>query len=193
VSSADPVEHALIALGELYLEIDRNVRRLTRIHAERLQCRRGCSACCLDGLTVTRIEAEKIRRGHGDLLSQASPHSMGACAFLDQEGACRIYEDRPTICRSQGLPLRVVFENEVEEVEERRDICPLNIEGGPALDALPEEDLWLVGPEELRVQQLDEMAFAGDGNDAVATHMNDDAEVDKNGERVALRDLFHED
>jgi Fe-S-cluster containining protein len=192
VSSADPVELALMALGDLYRKIDLGVRRLTRIHAERLQCRRGCSACCLDDLTVTRIEAEKIRRGHRDLLGHASPHSIGACAFLDQDGACRIYEERPTICRSQGLPLRVLFENEVDEVEERRDICPLNIEGGPALDALPEEDLWLVGPEELRVQQLDEMAFGSDGSEAVCDHANDDAVVDENGERVRLRDLFFE-
>lgn len=186
MSSADSVEGALRALENLYREIDLGVRRLSELHAERLQCRRGCSACCLDDLTVTRIEAEQIRRGHGDLLSRADPHPVGACAFLDREGACRIYQDRPTICRSQGLPLRVVFENELEEIEERRDICPLNIDGGPALEAMAEGDFWLVGPEELRVQQLDEMAFDGDGDG------DDRSQVDEKSRRVALRDLFRE-
>lgn len=185
MSSADSVERALVALGELHREIDRDVRHLTEIHATRLHCRRGCSACCLDGLSVTRIEAEKIRRAHGDLLSRAAPNPRGACAFLDQEGACRIYEDRPTICRSQGLPLRVLFENEAEEIEERRDICPLNAEGGPAIGALREEDCWLVGPQELRVQQLDELAFG-----AEVVEAGDADNVDDDSERIALRDLF---
>ena len=183
MSSADSLERALAVLDDLHREIDRDVRRLAEIHTERLHCRRGCSACCLDDLSVTRIEAEKIRRGHGDLLGHSAPHPIGACAFLDSEGACRIYEDRPTICRSQGLPLRVLFENEAEEIEERRDICPLNEEGGPALDALGEEDCWLVGPQELRVQRLDDQAFCGD--DDVAS-----ADLDGEDERIALRDLF---
>jgi len=182
VSSADSVDRALDELGDLHRAIDRDVRRLSEIHASRLNCRRGCSACCLDNLLVTRIEAEKIRRAHGALLADAEPHPRGACAFLDEDGACRIYEDRPTICRSQGLPLRVIFENEAEEIEERRDICPLNSEGGPALDALSEEDCWLVGPQELRVRQLDDEAFA-----VGLAGVGDAGEED---ERIGLRDLF---
>ena len=177
MSSADSVKYALSALDDLHREIDLGVRRLSEIHASRLNCRRGCSACCLDDLSVTRIEAEKIRRAHGPLLDRGEPHPVGACAFLDQDGACRIYDDRPTICRSQGLPLRVLFENEVEEIEERRDICPLNLEGGPPLGALGEEDCWLVGPHELRVLQLDERAFS-------------DGRVEEEEARIALRNLF---
>jgi len=183
VSSVDSIERALVALDDLHHAIDREVRRLTEIHAARLNCRRGCSACCLDDLSVSRIEAERIRRAHGDLLGHGDPSPAGACAFLDQEGACRIYEVRPTICRSQGLPLRVLFENEVEEIEEHRDICPLNAADGPRLDSLPEEDCWLVGPEELRVEQLDAMAFGGDDAD-------EDADREAKAGRIALRDLF---
>ena len=175
MSSADPVERALLALRALHDEIDFDVAQLTKIHLGRLSCRRGCSACCSDDLSVTRIEAENIRLRNADLIRHAAPHPIGACAFLDQEGACRIYEDRPTICRSQGLPLRVIVENEREEIEERRDICPLNLDGGPPLETLSEESCWLVGPHELRARQLEESAFGHD----------DDAD-----ERIALRDLF---
>ena len=159
-------------LVALHDEVDRETRALAAVHADRLRCRRGCHACCVDELTVTRIEAERIRERHSELLETGSPHPTGACAFLDAEGACRIYADRPLVCRSQGLPLRILFEDEAGEVEERRDICPLNLEGGPPLEALAEEQCWLVGLHELRLTALDEEAG---GSDAT---------------RVRLRDLF---
>lgn len=155
-------ERALTDLVALHEEVDREARTLAARHAARLQCRRGCHACCLDGLTVTRIEAERIRRAHPALLATGTPRPSGACAFLDAEGACRIYAERPLVCRTQGLPLRVVFENEEEELEERRDICPLNLAGGPPLEALPESDCWLVGLYELRLAAIDEAAGGSD-------------------------------
>ena len=174
MSSAESADEALAALRNLHDEVDAEANALATIHAERLQCRRGCSACCLDDLTVTRIEAERIRREHPELLRNGMPHAVGACAFLDDEGACRVYEDRPYVCRSQGLPLRVLFENEANDIEERRDICPLNLEGGPPIESLDEDDCWLIGPFELRIARLDEELLGGQG------------------ERVALRYLFSE-
>jgi Fe-S-cluster containining protein len=151
---------ALEALRELHGEIDREAARLADRHAGRLRCGRGCSACCLDDLRVSAVEAERIREGHPELLETGVPGPIGACAFLDADGACRIYADRPLVCRTQGLPLRVFREDEQDEVVEQRDICPLNLEGGPALDALDESDCWLVGPHELRLMAIDE-EFAG--------------------------------
>ncbi len=165
-------QKALEDLAALHDELDREARALAIVHADRLQCRRGCHACCVDELTVTQIEAERIRRSHPALLVEGAPHPVGACAFLDDDGACRIYAERPSVCRSQGLPLRILFENEEDEIEERRDICPLNLEGGPPLAALAEDDCWLVGPYDLRLALLDEK-FGGDDES-----------------RVRLRDLF---
>ncbi len=165
----DQAQHDLVALHE---EVDRETRALAVVHADRLQCRRGCHACCVDELTVTQIEAERIRRAHPELLATGTPNPVGACAFLDVEGACRIYAERPLVCRSQGLPLRIFFEDEEEQIEERRDICPLNLAGGPPLESLPEDACWLVGPHELRLTHLDERA--GGSDEA----------------RVRLRDLF---
>ena len=65
-----------------------------------------------------------------------------------------------------------MFEDEAEEIEERRDICPLNLEGGPPLEALPEAQCWLVGVHELRLAAIDEAAGGSDET------------------RVRLRDLF---
>ncbi len=166
--SGDEIE----AVTALHAEVDEAALALALRHADRLQCRRGCHACCVDELTVTRIEAEQIRRAHPGLLATGPPHPVGACAFLDAEGACRIYAERPLVCRTQGLPLQMFFEDEAGEIEERRDICPLNLEGGPPLEALAEEALWLVGVHELRLSSIDEAAGGSDET------------------RIRLRDLF---
>ena len=79
MSSAESAEEALAALRDLHDEVDAEANALVAVHTGRLQCRRGCSACCLDELTVTRIEAERIRRGHPDLLRNGMPHAVGAC------------------------------------------------------------------------------------------------------------------
>jgi Fe-S-cluster containining protein len=169
---AAEIDGILADLDRLHAEIDRVASRLSALHVSRLQCARGCSACCIDDLTVSAIEAERICSGHAALLERGKPHPPGACAFLDAEGACRIYANRPSVCRSQGLPLRMLFEDEQGEIEERRDICVLNLPGGPALDQLDEEQCWLIGPFESKLLELESRAF-GD-----------------RAPRVALRSLF---
>jgi Fe-S-cluster containining protein len=130
----------------------------------------------VDDLTVERVEAERIRSAHSEFLKQADPHPVGACAFLDGDGSCRVYAERPSVCRSQGLPLRFFFENDEDEIEEGRDICPLNLDGGPPLEELAEEACWLVGPVELRLGAI---------ADAFTSATQGERE-----ERVLLRTLF---
>jgi hypothetical protein len=161
-AAGSPMDAKLSELVALHAEVDGATRALALVHADRLQCRRGCHACCVDELTVTRIEALRIQRAHPELLARGLPHPAGACAFLDAEGSCRIYAERPLVCRSQGLPLQIFFEDEEGEIEERRDICPLNLDGGPPLSVLGDEALWLVGVHELRLTAIDEAAGGGD-------------------------------
>ena len=172
--SVDSTQSVLAELDVLHAEIDREAARIARRHGARLRCGRGCAACCLDNLSVSAAEAESIRRKHPELLERAAPHPTGACAFLDGRGACRIYADRPSVCRTQGLPLRVLFVDEDDEIAERRDICPLNLEGGPALEELAEDDCWLIGPVELKLAEL-------------ARRLCGEA-----APRTALRDLFRD-
>jgi hypothetical protein len=171
MSYDDDMDKVSDRLLTLHGDIDRQAGRLASRHAARLQCARGCSDCCRDGLTVFQVEAERIRRQNPRLLAQGTPHAEGACAFLDGEGACRIYQDRPYVCRTQGLPLRWLEPDTAGGGVEYRDICPLN-EEGPPLEDLPEGDLWTLGPTEGRLAALQE------------------AWSDGRLERVALRDLF---
>jgi Fe-S-cluster containining protein len=159
-------------IEQLHRVVDELAAPVARRHGERLRCRAGCHACCSDGLTVFEIEADLIVARHEDLLESAEPHPEGACAFLDAEGRCRIYAERPYVCRTQGLPLRWIEEEHDGSAYEARDICPLNEEGGPPLEELEAEALWTIGPFE---QRLADRQRATDGGE---------------GRRVALRDLF---
>ena len=162
---------ALNDVGMLHDEVDRSAAELAARHRGRLRCGRGCHACCVDGLTVFELEAERIRAAHAELLRSGLPHPPGACAFLGDAGECRIYPDRPYVCRTQGLPLRWLEEGTGNELVERRDICPLNEEGEP-LEALRSGECWTIGPVEDRLRRLQEARDGGAGR------------------RVALRSLF---
>lgn len=158
---------------------------------DRLACRAGCSGCCADGLTVFVIEAARIARAHEALLAHEAPGPEGGCAFLDGEGRCRVYAERPYVCRTQGLPLRWIErvgpsaahvapgepegdesegnagdhagDGDAFELVEARDICPLNEDGGPPLEALPAEALFTLGPFEERLAGMQARADGGVG------------------------------
>jgi len=156
----------------LHAEVDAASSTLAVRLGPRLRCGRGCAPCCVDGLTVFEVEAERIRSAHADLLGGGSPHEPGACAFLDELGACRIYASRPYVCRTQGLPLRWIDEAEDGTPCELRDICPLNEPGEPPIVALAQADCWTLGPFESRLAALQQKCCGGCM------------------ERVALRSLF---
>jgi Fe-S-cluster containining protein len=144
----------LAGVARLHQEVDERAAELARRHGGRLTCRRGCAGCCTDELTVLDVEAARIVAEHGPLLEQGEPAPTRGCAFLDGAGGCRIYASRPYVCRTQGLPLRWLYENDDEIVEER-DICELNLPGPPLAD-LAEADLWLIGPVEEKLVNLSE-------------------------------------
>jgi len=155
-------------LADFYASVEERVQRLAERNAPRLHCRRGCAACCIDELSVLEVEADRIRRNHVTLLRDTEPHPAGRCAFLDESMSCRIYDDRPYVCRTQGLPLRWFEDAEVSgperipRVVERRDICPENLDG-PPLESLADEDCWLLGPAEGRLQQMQERSSGAAG------------------------------
>lgn len=153
------MDELLAALERLYQEVDRRASLLDGQHGERLRCRRGCTACCVDEISVYAVEAENIRRHHGAWLATATPHPVGACAFLDEAGACRIYAQRPYVCRSHGYPLRWLDETESGAVE-LRDICPLN-EAGEPIETLPAALCWTIGPVEEALAKLQYLADGG--------------------------------
>ncbi len=108
-------------------------------HSTKMECKAGCSKCCMTDISVFEIEADRIKEWHELQTAEKkaelktlweAPVEKGACSFLYQ-GNCSIYEARPLICRTQGLPIFVASENVL-------DYCPLNFKDGD-----PEKGDWL--------------------------------------------------
>lgn len=122
---------------QLLEKVDRMFADVSKRHGSKFNCRKSCYGCCRSDLSVCHVEAsyisdwlavrpdlrDKISRREGMLNDPAF------CSLLDQDGACSIYEARPLICRSHGLPIswkQDIFEgNSLEQ----RDVCPLNFQG----------------------------------------------------------------
>ena len=88
-----------------------------------VSCKKGCSACCHMEVEVTNYEAEilneVVRNGYAidrkRLQAQSQRtlqdkawregmrNSNNPCVFLDGEGSCGIYENRPVMCRRHSV------------------------------------------------------------------------------------------
>jgi Fe-S-cluster containining protein len=103
-------------------KIDREVERLAKMHSNHLQCKKGCDLCCMD-YSIFPVEYYAIL----DNLKAVNFHfetdvkDDNSCAFL-KDHACSIYENRPVICRTHGLPL--IYMNDDHEWELSN--CELN-------------------------------------------------------------------
>ena len=164
-AAVDFVERLHAAVGSVVAPLEARL-------GPRLTCARGCAGCCVDELTVFAVEAAALVRHHRALFEAEAPRAPGACALLDDAGACRAYAHRPYVCRTQGLPLRWVEEGDDGAPVELRDECALNGAGGPPLEALDAADCFALGPFEARLAALQSSLDAGQGT------------------RVALRSMF---
>lgn len=130
-----------------------------------IACRKGCASCCVEGLTVLSVEAAAIalHLEETGLSGMPSP-PPGGCAFLDAEGACTIYEARPVLCRTHGVPIRLGASDEQGRrptslrVLDDASVCELNFRERDAaredvLDGERVAALLLVVEQRFRMQQ----------------------------------------
>jgi len=99
-----------------------------------IMCRKGCSGCCRAGLSVSPLEFDFILdylKEKPDVLKEALEtegdfrKASGSCGFLTESGSCSIYEVRPIICMSHGVPVQVRMDEQVI-----KSVCPLNFKEG---------------------------------------------------------------
>lgn len=87
--------------------IYRLVDELSEIRAPYVACRKGCSVCCYMNITLTSVEAERLGMTVGRQpveIKKTIRHPLTkfqgqACPFIDKEGGCSIYANRPLACR----------------------------------------------------------------------------------------------
>lgn len=108
--------------------IDRFCASVVARYSDEIRCRRGCVECCQAGLTLTPVEAVSLGQflgiSHDRILLQAGQHPLnieGRCVFLGESGECRVYEGRPIVCRTHGLPLE--YPDEPDVVTCRYNFC----------------------------------------------------------------------
>jgi uncharacterized protein len=108
------VQRAFDNYRAILAKVDAFAAAVTERRAGDLACRPGCDACCRVELSVCHLEADAIRRHLKGLppavrerLRERAGSTQGRrCVMLETEGTCAIYDARPTVCRTQGLPLR---------------------------------------------------------------------------------------
>jgi len=106
-------------------KVDDIARSLSREHAAHLLCKKGCDLCCMD-YSILPVEFYSILEElKSNDFKTENPHlnekSSDVCIFL-KDHACTIYESRPLICRTHGLPL--LYTNDDGEWE--LSTCELN-------------------------------------------------------------------
>lgn len=91
---------------------------------DHLACRKGCNHCCYSEVGITEDEAEtltkEIDKGvffDEDLLKVQNAHKRNGgkwielafekrrCPFLGRNGLCSVYENRPSVCRTNNALL----------------------------------------------------------------------------------------
>lgn len=141
-------------LTAFYKKLDATISKIEKHHKKKLNCGKGCKDCCIDGITVFEVEAFYIKH-YNKTLGKFKPvlKDDACCCFLNEVNECIIYETRPYVCRTQGLPLRWLDELETGEIIEMRDICPLN-EKSIKVESLPQKQVWRIGPFEEKLASL---------------------------------------
>lgn len=102
-------------------DADRLAGKLAAQHESHMVCRKGCDSCCMDfGLLPVEFFAILDRVKEMNLPSELTVREEGGCPFL-LDHSCLIYSERPLICRTHGLPLLQMGNEEWE-----LSACPLN-------------------------------------------------------------------
>lgn len=113
---------------KLVARVDELCQQIENRLAGHLACKSGCSSCCLE-ITIFPVEADALKHAFNELPEldkenirrhlEAVPLSESCCLLKDD--CCLLYQSRPIICRTHGLPI-LYREDNVQKV----DCCPKN-------------------------------------------------------------------
>lgn len=123
-ATAPKIEPLLTNYRSLQAKVDAHWRAVVKDHGAKMACARGCHGCCCHfGVFAVEAAAIGLAAGKRTWPKSRAPESTDACPLLE-DGGCLFYDDRPLICRTQGLPLLVRHTD-----GHRMDWCPLNFKG----------------------------------------------------------------
>ena len=115
---------------QLLQQVDKWTAEMVQRYKPHLACRKGCDLCCQRKFSISGVEAYNVAALFRQLpaaVQRAVRKRKSSCTFL-VDGACTVYEARPVICRTYGLPS--LHRNEKTEAE--ISWCELNFTDVPA-------------------------------------------------------------
>lgn len=147
----------------LIKEVDGAVTDMAELHGDQLRCKPGCCQCCTIS-SVLEIEAAIVRQAVARLdadVRESIRHyrAKTPCPFL-VDSLCVIYESRPLICRTHGLPIAYI-DHEQEAIEV--SVCPLNFSANYAFGR---DELFFIDNFNTRLGELNYSYCTAKGLDA---------------------------
>lgn len=123
------MSHFLDNYKQLVARVDALCSDITAVLGDQITCSAGCSTCC-SSITVFPVEAAYMRhalenmpdRQAEEIRSHVAEHAHGERCPLLLHHRCLLYEARPIICRTHGLP--IIY---TEDGRRNSDCCPLNL------------------------------------------------------------------
>jgi Fe-S-cluster containining protein len=123
------MSHLLDNYKQLIARVDALCTTIGATLGEQITCSAGCSSCCT-ALTVFPVEAAAMREALEKLPEQQaeeirrhiSEHADDERCPLLSHHHCLLYESRPIICRTHGLPIIYTIDG-----QHKSDCCPLNL------------------------------------------------------------------
>lgn len=101
--------------------VDERIVELEKIHSKNIVCAKKCSSCCID-TTVLPIEFFSILSVL--ITKNIKPDITKENCSLLKKSLCQIYELRPLICRTHGLPL--AYGEDEDPLAKSISFCELN-------------------------------------------------------------------
>ncbi|MFZ2950147.1 MAG: YkgJ family cysteine cluster protein [Desulfuromonadaceae bacterium] len=123
------MSHFLENYRQLTARVDFLCATIVAALGEQITCSAGCSSCCTS-ITVFPVEAAAMRevlqqlpdRQAEEILRHVSEHADGERCPLLLHNRCLLYEARPIICRTHGLPIIYTTDG-----LHSSDCCPHNL------------------------------------------------------------------
>ena len=121
--------HFLENYKQLIARVDALCGGIAALLGEQITCSEGCSSCCT-AISVFPVEAAAIREAMENLPeAQAEMIRRHVSEHADEERCpllfhhrCLLYDVRPIICRTHGLPIVYTTDD-----QRSSDCCPLNL------------------------------------------------------------------
>ncbi len=121
--------HVLENYQQLTARVDSLCRVIAETLGKQITCSAGCSSCCTS-ITVFPVEAAAMREAleklpgpqADEIRRYVSGHAGDERCPLLLHHHCLLYEARPIICRTHGLP--IIY---TEDGQRTSDCCPLNL------------------------------------------------------------------